>query len=153
MYSQNIKNHTPNWIDYMRQPYSMEDNNCLDLVIDIYKKELDIDLKLSIGQHLGLDQLISSGWRWRMLISLAEIDDFITNVLGPKIDMSELMVYDVLIFKTKNNRPTHFGLYIGNNQFLHIDYGKAAFLSSLGQEQRENFHAAYRHRELVGKVL
>lgn len=78
--------------------------------------------------------------KWGDLVTFEDIHRILYNRL--KVDIKDLKPYDLLIFGISDKRPQHFGLYIGNNQFIH--YRKIPKIDDLTEEWRKKLKVIYR---------
>ena len=61
--------------------------------------------------------------------------------------MTDIEEYDVIVFKSKKNRPIHFGMYITNNNFIHVEEETGSRISALDQDWRNQIHFILRRKD------
>ena len=117
--------------------------NCITIINDFYKKELNID---------DIEKIIPSDIKnrnWMKKISLEQIDEWALTY-GKKVSLTEARDFDVMIFKSKRfQRPIHFSMFFKPCNMLHLEEGSTSRYESISNEWRECIHAIYRHRALV----
>ena len=135
------------YVNYLGIKHDYQNVNCITLIEKIYKEELKSDVFKSLWTHLNLsDGKPTEGRRWKFKITLEKIEEWIaTN--EQRIKLTDVEEYDVIIFKSKKNRPIHFGMYVGGNKFIHIEEESSSMISSLNQIWREQLHSIYRRKE------
>lgn len=80
--------------------------------------------------------------KWGTEVSLSNIDTLAKANGFKTISIKELLPYDILVFGVTDTRPMHFGVYIGNNQFIHLR--KRPKIDDFNQEWRDKLHFIYR---------
>ena len=117
--------------------------NCITIINDFYKKELNID---------DIEKIIPSDIKnrnWMKKISLEQIDEWALTY-GKKVSLTEARDFDVMIFKSiKLQRPIHFSMFFKPCNMLHLEEGSTSRYESISNEWRKCLHAIYRHRSLV----
>lgn len=110
--------------------------DCYGLITLIYKSELGINL-FDIETYQK---------KWYEKHNL-----FINNYYRQwgKIDIDKLQVYDVILFSIGDSKliPSHVGLYIGEDRFIHCMENSSVIISKLYGQWRKVFHSAYRFRQ------
>ena len=135
------------YIKYLGIKHNYQSINCITLIEKIYKEELKSDVFKSLWTHLNLSEgKPTEGGRWKFKITLEKIQEWIV-VNAQEIKITDIQEYDVIIFKSKKNRPIHFGMYIGENKFIHVEEDSSSMISSLNQTWREQLHSIYRRKE------
>lgn len=80
--------------------------------------------------------------RWGTDVSFQEIDSLAMSSGFKHVVLVDLQPRDILVFKLVEDRPLHFGVYIGNNQFIHLR--KRPKIDDFTQEWRDKVHFIYR---------
>lgn len=100
-----------NWAEYLK--LDPKQYNCWTFVervkfgkIDIWTPELE---KLSKDKQA----------RWGNYFNFDDIDNLAKLNNGIKVKFENIQEKDILVFGLTEKRPLHFGLYIGENQFIH----------------------------------
>lgn len=136
MVRENIKN-------YLGIPHNYETTNCITLIADFYKKELNLDFFKNIIPPDVEDR------RWMRQLTLQEIDRRALQY-GKKVNLTDAQDFDVIVFKsTRFERPIHFGLFLKPSNMLHLEEGKVSKFETISSEWVECIHAIYRHNDLV----
>lgn len=142
-YLDNMSNYT----QYLGIKHDYLNINCITLIERIYKEQLGSDVFSDLWKHLEIKNgKPKEGTRWKFKITFDKILEW-TNKNARKVDLRDLKEYDVFIFKSKKNRPLHFGMYIGENKFIHIEEESTSVISLLNQDWRDQIHSIYRRGE------
>ena len=132
------------YIKYIGIKHNYLENNCITLIDSIYKNELNSNVFESLWEPLGLPGgKPKDGRGWMKRLSVQTLEDWATTV-AIKVYLTELQEYDVIIFKSRRLIPTHFGLYVENNRFIHLAEGKFSKIDVLDQEYREEIASIWR---------
>jgi len=78
--------------------------------------------------------------KWGDLVSFEYIRNLSCGCI--EVTIKDIKSYDVLVFGVSDKRPQHFGLYIGNNQFIH--YRKMPQIEDLTDVWRKKLKVIYR---------
>ena len=117
--------------------------NCITIINDFYKKELNID---------DIEKIIPSDIKnrnWMKKISLEQIDEWALTY-GKKVSLTEARDFDVMVFKSERfQRPIHFGMFLKPCHMLHLEEGRTSRYETITNEWATCFHAIYRHQSLV----
>lgn len=121
--------------------------DCLTLVMDYYKRELNIEIPY-ISHPIFKEKKLS----W---INTIAPDDFLLigkeflqkngfNEISPK----SIKKHDLIVLQVQDFRfPTHFGIYLGNNRFLH-QLDDISDISIYGNYWKKRSKLIYRHSQL-----
>jgi len=125
------------WTKYLYQRHDYSTNNCFHLIKQIYKDELNIDIKFN-KTELYTPQ-------WIKQITFAELDAYAKLENGYIVSKDELTEFDVVVTKRKDNKPDHFLLYIDSLQFIHAPFNKNVQITTLDSELYTSIHRVYRY--------
>jgi len=132
------------YIKYIGIKHNYLENNCITLIDSIYKNELNSNVFESLWEPLGLPGgKPKDGRGWMKRLSVQTLEDWATTV-AIKVYLTELQEYDVIIFKSGRLIPTHFGLYIEANRFIHLPEGKKSSIELLNQNWRDQIASLWR---------
>jgi proteasome lid subunit RPN8/RPN11 len=90
--------------------------DCLSLVIDYYKKHLEVDIKYF--------QTEFDWWSKGENYYQEKWDSWTEGVFTEIKDHSKLKKHDILLMQVASNVPNHAGVYLGNNMVLHHLMGR-----------------------------
>ncbi len=128
---------------YLNIKHSWTGINCLTLIEDIYKQERGLDFKESFLRLEAKDyENLSRKWFLKNFTKDTLINE---SKYWYKIDLTNLELYDILVFVDKKDRPIHFGMYLSNYNFIHVEEDKYVTISLLNDEWREILEGAYRY--------
>lgn len=133
------------YIKYLGKRHDYLNNNCITLINEIYKTELKSNIFDSLWEYLGIPEgkpLDGRGWMKR--ISLESLEGW-ASTNAKKVDLTEMQEYDVIIFKAGRLIPTHFGMYIGANKFIHLEEGRLSKIDVLNSNWRGMIASIWRH--------
>ena len=132
---------------YLGIKHNYQNINCITLIEKIYKEELNSKVFQSLWTHLNLSEgKPLEGRRWKFKITLEKIEEWVdSNAI--KVDLTDIEEYDGIVFKSKKNRPIHFGMYITNNNFIHVEEETGSRISALDQEWRNQIHVILRRKD------
>tara|TARA_B100000424_G_scaffold252369_1_gene228631 strand:- start:78 stop:497 length:420 start_codon:yes stop_codon:yes gene_type:complete len=134
-----------NIIKYIGVPHSYSGINCLTIIHDFYKNELNIDC---IADLIPED-IDDAGRRWVSKITLPQIEEW-ALIHGTKVNLTDAQDFDVIVFKSpKYERPIHFGMFLKPCHMLHLEEGRTSRYETITTEWANCFHAIYRHHSLV----
>jgi len=132
------------YLKYLGIQHNYLENNCITLIDSIYKNELNSNVFESLWEPLGLPGgKPKDGRGWMKRLSVQTLEDWATTV-AIKVYLTELQEYDVIIFKSGRLIPTHFGLYIEANRFIHLPEGKSSLIEVLNQDWRDQIASIWR---------
>ena len=99
------------WLPYLKLPY--EEYNCLTLI-----EKICADQNFQIK---GLEEITKYYFKqnWGQFVSYEEIDKFITLNNSKTVSLLDIQEFDVILFKLRDVRPQHLGVYVGLNRFIH----------------------------------
>mgnify|MGYP000847666067 FL=1 len=141
-----------NYIKYLGIKHDYQNINCITLIEKIYKEELKCNVFQSLWTHLNLvEGKPLEGSRWKFKITLKKIEEWV-NLNAIKVDLTKIEEYDVILFKSKKNRPIHFGMYTVNNNFIHVEEETSSRITALNQEWRDKIHFILRRKDLQNVV-
>lgn len=135
------------YIHYLDVAHSWGGINCFTLIEDIYNNFLNIDLSdiwKRVGWEdgkTGIDRTWIRKYQYKQLLNEMKYWD--------KVEITDLQEFDILVFTSKQNNPIHFGLYVGQNTFLHVEEKSFCSFALFDDVHRGRFYGAFRHRSLV----
>ena len=137
------------YIKYLGIKHDYLTNNCITLISDIYKNELGSDVFDSLWAHLKIPEgKPIDGRKWMKRVSFDSIINWASTV-AKKVNLTELQEYDVILFKSGRLIPTHFGLYISNNRFIHLEELRTSKIDVLNDYWRGQIHSTWRWKGLT----
>jgi len=100
---------------YLNIEHNYDTMNCLTFLEYIYKREFNINFD-SVRKLFKIDGLED-------LRELLRLDPQISTDIEnwKKINLTSLLMYDIIIFKDRKNRVSHFGMYLDNNLYLKLE--------------------------------
>lgn len=122
--------------------------DCLTLVMDYYQRELNINIPyISHPIFKGKD------FSWINTINPEEFliigKDFLVSNGFKEIERESLQKHDLIVIQVEKFRiPTHFGIYLDNNRFLH-QLDDVSDISIYGKYWRNRTKLTYRHSALL----
>ena len=129
---------------YLGLKHNYTEHNCITLIDSIYKNELNSNVFDRLWEYLELPEgRPKDGRGWMKRFSISSLETWASTV-ATKVNLTELQEYDVIIFKSGRLIPTHFGLYVGNNRFIHLAEGKFSKIDALDQDYREEIASIWR---------
>jgi hypothetical protein len=138
------------YIKYLGLKHDYDNVNCITLIDMIYVNELNNRIFTDVWKFFDIKKgHPEEKSRWSFRFSFEQLANW-ANKNTTKVDwQKDLQEYDVLWFKTKKNRPMHFGMYTGVNEFIHIEEGGYSRISFLNEEWRNQMFGAYRSKSEV----
>ena len=132
-----------NIIKYIGIQHSYIGINCISILHNFYKNELNIDCIADLTPDNIKDR------KWMKTITLQQIDEWALKH-SIKVPLTEAQDFDVMIFKSiKFQRPIHFGMFLKPCNILHLEEGRTSRYETITNEWATCFHAIYRHHSLV----
>jgi hypothetical protein len=132
-----------NIIKYIGIQHSYIGINCISILHNFYKNELNIDCIADLTPDNIKDR------KWMKTITLQQIDEWALKH-SIKVPLTEAQDFDVMIFKSiKFQRPIHFGMFLKPCNILHLEEGRTSRYETISNEWRNCLHAIYRHNSLV----
>jgi len=132
------------YLKYLGLKHNYTEHNCITLIDSIYKNELKSNVFDGLWEYLELPEgRPKDGRGWMKRFSISSLETWASTV-ATKVNLTELQEYDVIIFKSGRLIPTHFGLYVENNRFIHLAEGKFSKIDILDQEYREEIASIWR---------
>jgi len=129
---------------YLSRKHDYSENNCITLINDIYKTELQSNIFDTLWDYIKIPEgKPIDGRAWMRRVSLESIETWASTV-AKKVNLTELQEYDVIIFKAGRLIPNHFGMYIGNNRFIHLAEGKYSKIEALDDTWRGTIASIWR---------
>jgi len=114
-----------------------------DKLVQIAHKMLDIPYRFGGSSFLGID---CSGYVQKVFGVLDVVLPRTAREqfrLGKQVDREELSIGDLVFFRTYAKFPSHVGIYLGNNQFIHA--------SSRDRKVKiDNLDAPYYYKRFIG---
>jgi cell wall-associated NlpC family hydrolase len=75
------------------------------------------------------------GKAWMKRFSIQDIETG-ASLVATKVNLTDLQEYDVILFKSGRLLPTHFGMYVGYNKFIHLEEGRFSKIDNLNDAWR-----------------
>lgn len=143
--SQSFKVYHPKNEDeaYVGRPFKLGESDCVSLVRDFYKEELNINInKYDVNKYwikkgnLILDNYKKEGFE---------------RVFNEEFELKDLNLYDLIICKNeKFDFPCHVMIYLGGGMVLQHIRDYYSTVSSYQDHMRKNTMFVLRHKELNG---
>jgi hypothetical protein len=128
---------------YLGIKHDYSTNNCITIISDIYKQELNSNVFDSIWEYTGINNgVVEDGRNWRKRFSIKSINNWASKV-ATKVILTNVQEYDVILFRSGRFLPTHFGMYIHSNKFIHLAEGKYSTISLLNADWREQIDSIW----------
>lgn len=126
------------WSSYLHLPH--EQYNCLTLIEKIC---LDLGHKIQ-----GIEEMTKYHWKpdWGNSVSYDQIETFIQINCASVVDILDIEETDIILFKLREVRPQHFGVYIGLNRFIH--HRKYIKIDELNQTWRDKIKYIIRWKNI-----
>lgn len=101
------------WLEYLKvDPTRYNCLSFIELVSGIDMRDIREFSDSVYGQNKS---------KWGTVVDLATIDTLAKNNGFIEVgNIVELLPKDIMLFVLREERPMHFGYYIGNNQFIHL---------------------------------
>jgi len=140
---------------YLGIPHSYNKINCITLIEFIYKRELKSNIFSSLWVYLDIKSKDGkaylkgkelTGTKWTFEVTFDELLDWCKDH-AQKVDLTDLQEYDVILFKSSKNRPIHFGMYVGEGKFIHIEEKHKSEINFFGANWREKTHSIWRRKK------
>ncbi len=127
---------SPELKDYLLKDFKIGVNDCLELWINYYNKELNIKLNNYIRDD---NWFINNP---TIIYENFEREGFI------KINKENMRKHDVILFGKEKN-ISHIGIYQGNNLLLHHPRDSKSVLEDLNTHYKDKVSLVIRHRDLL----
>tara|TARA_B110000503_G_C7118037_1_gene401216 strand:+ start:279 stop:698 length:420 start_codon:yes stop_codon:yes gene_type:complete len=128
---------------YLGIKHSYTQINCVSLLDIIYKEQLHSNAFTKICGMLDIKSLYAyKDKQWMHNIKKSEVEACITSI-ARKIILTDIQEYDVILFRHKKVL-THFGMYIGQNSFIHVEEGRESKIDKLTDKWREEISSIWR---------
>lgn len=132
------------YLKYLNRKHNYTEHNCITLINEIYKNELNSNIFDSFWDLVSMPNgRVQDGRAWMKRISMQIVEDWASTV-ARKVNLTEMQEYDVIVFKSRRMVPIHFGMYIGNNKFIHLEEGHYSKIDSLNDTWRELLGSIWR---------
>lgn len=135
------------YLPLLNLSHSWEGINCFTLVDKVYEDFLNISLSDTWKRAEILKYSKEITAQWYKKYNKEKLDQ--ETKYWVKIPLTELLEFDILVFTSSKDIPTHFGIYIEQNMFIHVLENTNVSLHLLDDECREKIYGAYRHPKLV----
>lgn len=120
--------------------------NCITLISEFYKRELNSDVFDSLFSYLKNNNKEINSRRWMQSVSFEDIDRWAVEH-AVKVNLTNAQDYDVIIFKSeKYSCPIHFGLYIYEMKMLHVEEGSHSMITPITDYWLDKIYAIYRRK-------
>jgi len=118
--------------------------NCFTLIKDVYKNELNFTDFEYICSNVGVPNGTPiDKRRWIFRTTLTQIESHAVKFFK-KVNLTEIQEFDLILFKLNDIRPFHFGVYVSQNKFLHVEEGNWSCLSDLDINYRDSVASIWR---------
>lgn len=135
------------YIKYLIYKHTWNYINCLTLIELIYEEQLGIDFS-DIWDELEIpDGTTDANINWFKKYHKKFLKLKLLN--WTKISLQQLQEYDIILFKNRKGLINHFGMYIGENKFIHVEQDIYTNINELNEHWRDSILAIYRHNDLV----
>jgi hypothetical protein len=125
---------------YLSIPHEYGRVDCITLIRDFYKNELNLDFMLPEYPH---------SQNWMKKFTTQSVDDAFSKY-SVKVNLTEIKNYDVIAFKSNRlDLIIHFGMYLVPHKLLHIEYGGKSRIDNLSSYWIDYIHGIYRHEQMV----
>jgi hypothetical protein len=132
------------YLKYLNKKHDYLENNCITLINEIYKTELNSNAFDELWGYLDMpDGKPQDGKAWMKRFSIQDIE-YGASLVAKKVDLTELQEYDVILFKSKRLLPIHFGMYVGYNKFIHLEEGRFSKIDILNVNWRDMIASIWR---------
>jgi len=129
---------------YLGIKHNYLEYNCITLIDSIYKNELNSNVFEALWNFLNLPGgKPQDGRGWMKRYSLDSIETWASKV-ATKVNLTEMQEYDVIVFKSVRLIPSHFGMYVGYNKFIHVAEGKYSSIDVLTEDWRNQISSIWR---------
>ena len=137
------------YLKYLGLKHNYTEHNCITLIDSIYKNELNSNVFEGLWEYLELPEgRPKDGRGWMKRFSISSLETWASTV-ATKVNLTELQEYDVILFKSGRLIPTHFGLYISNNRFIHLEELRTSKIDVLNDYWRGQIHSTWRWNGLT----
>lgn len=126
----------PKLKDYLNKNFKIGEYDCLELLINYYKYELGISIT-----NLQRDD------NWTEFYSTKVINLAINSGFSI-LDKEERQKHDLLFFGKDVDNIYHFGIYLGNNLFLHHPRNGKSVIEYLNNHHLNNIIGIGRHKNV-----
>lgn len=124
------------YLKYLGIKHNYLENNCITIINDIYKKELNSYVFDPLWDYLNMPEgKPIDGKAWMRRFSIQDIEKG-ASLVAKKVNLTDLQEYDVILFKSGRLVPTHFGMYVGYNKFIHLEEGRLSKIDNLDDNWR-----------------
>ncbi len=132
------------YLKYLNKKHDYLENNCITLISEIYKNELNSNAFDKLWIYLDMPEgKPQDGKAWMKRFSIQDIE-YGASLVAKKVDLTDLQEYDVILFKSKRLLPIHFGMYVGYNKFIHLEEGRFSKIDVLNTNWREMIASIWR---------
>jgi len=132
------------YLKYLNKKHDYLENNCITLINEIYKNELNSNAFDKLWVYLDMpDGKPQDGKAWMKRFSIQDIE-YGASLVAKKVDLTDLQEYDVILFKSKRLLPIHFGMYVGYNKFIHLEEGRFSKIDVLNDNWRNMIASIWR---------
>lgn len=133
-------------IPYEHQGRSMKGLDCYGLVVLVYKDKLGIELP-DVEHYQYGKQACEYMEAFYTNDQYEHVSHF--HSLWEPVDLSNLEKYDIILFNAYDDvdAPTHSGVYLGDDKFIHVMHNLPVTISRLSRVLGMAIHSAYRYKE------
>lgn len=131
------------YLNYLGIKHDYSSINCFTLIKQIYREQLKFNDFDNLCYKAGVPNGTPFNRRWQFKISLSEIECHAVKFFK-KVNLTDIGEFDLIVFKSDKDRPNHFGIYIKDNKFLHLEEGKFSILSELDDKYRNSIASIWR---------
>lgn len=131
-------------LTYEGRPYYRGLLDCVKLALDFYQKEYNISIEIT--NHPLVDVPPSE---WHKLVDQEKDSFFLKKSFCDRgfIEIQELEEGALLLFIVgRLNMPSHCGIYLGDNKFLHHSYGRLSEITLLTPSWKRRIAHILKHK-------
>lgn len=113
---------------------------------DIYKNFLGVTF-LEHYKRAGVDNAKLTKKEWHLEFNREFFEQERKHWM--EVDSTNIQEYDLLLFFVRRKRIGHFGVYIAQNTFIHIEEESYCMFQELNEEYRDRLWGVYRYETMV----
>ena len=128
-----------NITNYLGLRHCYGELDCITLIKTFYERELGVSFELPKYDHSN---------RWVLGFTQQQLNDWISKS-AIKTSLTTAKNYDLIAFKSKQNRINHFAMFLAPTSMLHVEEGSSSKIEMLNDNWINLVYAVYRHEQLV----
>ena len=130
---------------YLHMKHDWNGINCITLIENIYQRFLNISLD-DMWNRLGQGKQFNK--KWRTIYDFELLKQEVDNN-WKKISLPNIQEFDIIFIISRGKIPLHFGLYIDQNRFIHVEEFSYCTVSELNERYRDRAYGYFRHKLMV----